>query len=226
MYVSDALLLELSAEWALSFSNLDSLIKSAGMSYVSSRHRLRFAYSPFPCFPRERLIYSGLRQGISPKILRNTQITSVEGCRNNFAWNSGTVLGMTARLTKFAREKAWNKWNEPPTLLTTYLGRWWDSFFFVYVWHKVAHGLVVWNTPNYIRESIGNETILQSRSVWWLSANIVSRWLIPPSLWRSSKHCMMCMPVLVIQRPTAFTIKMTVILYALQTRCVPSDGGP
>ena len=193
MYVSNALLLELSAEWALSFSNLDSLIKSAGMSYVSSRHRLRFAYSPFPCFPRERLINSGLRQGISPKILRNTQITSVEGCRNNFAWNSATVLGMTARLAKFAREKAWSKWKEPSTVLTTYLGRWWDSFF-VHVRHIVAHGLVVWNTPDYIRESIGNETIMHRRSVWRSSVNIVSRWLIPPNLWRSSKHCMMCMP--------------------------------
>lgn len=36
---------------------------------------------------------------------------------------------------------------------------------FVHVRHIVAHGLVVWNTPDYIRESIGNETIMQRRSV-------------------------------------------------------------
>jgi len=92
---------------------------------------------------------------------------------------------MTARLAKFAREKAWSKWKEPSTVLTAYLGRWWDSFF-VHVRHIVAHGLVVWNTLDYIRESIGNGTIIQRRSVWWSSVNIVSRWLIPSSLWRSS----------------------------------------
>ena len=194
MFVPDTLLLELSAEWALPFSYLDSLIKSAVMfqcflvviDFVS-------LIALFLASPERDWKNSGLRQGISPKILRNTQITSVEGCRNNFAWNSATVLGMTARLAKFAREKAWSKWKEPSTVLTTYLGRWWDSFF-VHVRHIVAHGLVVWNTPDYIRESIGNETIMQRRSVWRSSVNIVSRWLIPPSLWRSSKHCMMCMP--------------------------------
>ena len=90
------------------------LIKSAVCLLFISRHRLRFAFSPFLCGITKR--QKGLRQGISGKIIAEYPIW-------HKSWKAAAiilpeivvaVLGMAAGLCTFAKEKDVKKAKRTP----------------------------------------------------------------------------------------------------------------